>query len=274
MTVPTIGYARHEGRHIAYQVVGEGSRDIVFYPRLDLRTSSCSGRNRIFVARDPPLLLVLEAHPLRHAGHGRLGSNPAGCTSNRGVDGRRWDRCSTLPAPSRPPLLAWDMQGRWRCSTPRRGPERVSSLVLYNSYARAWRPHPITRRDSTRMPRRCSSPGSSASGALEAARLIAEPSIADEPGLIGVVGQGRAPHDVAERRPGPRATHLRTRCTRCASLYRGSDARAAPHRQSSGSRRPMPGHSSRGFPTSLTWSWQVRTTGRSARNSPPRCRNS
>jgi pimeloyl-ACP methyl ester carboxylesterase len=32
VTVPPIRYARHEGQHIAYQVVGEGPRDVVFMP--------------------------------------------------------------------------------------------------------------------------------------------------------------------------------------------------------------------------------------------------
>jgi hypothetical protein len=30
VTVPRIRYARHEGQHIAYQVVGDGPQDVVF----------------------------------------------------------------------------------------------------------------------------------------------------------------------------------------------------------------------------------------------------
>jgi class 3 adenylate cyclase len=134
VTVPPIRYARHEGQHIAYQVVGEGPRDVVFMPDWI--------SNVELFWEEPHFARFLR----RVASFSRLilfdmrGTGSSDPIRPLGLPTEEWmaDVEAVLDAAGSPgaTLVGLGHAGQMAMLHAATRPERVSSLVLYNSYAR------------------------------------------------------------------------------------------------------------------------------------------
>ena len=84
MDAPEVLYVKTtDDAHIAYQVFGEGSFDLVFVSGFASNVEQCGARARGRVGRSRAY------HRLRPSRHGALGSHPAGDPADAGSDGRR-----------------------------------------------------------------------------------------------------------------------------------------------------------------------------------------
>ncbi len=134
MTVPPIRYARHEDRHIAYQVVGEGPRDIVFIPDWI--------SNVELFWEEPHFVRVIR----RFSSFSRLilfdmrGTGASDPIPQDALPTEEWmaDVEAVLDAAGseQAAVIGMGHAGQMAMLYAATRPERVSSLVLYNSYAR------------------------------------------------------------------------------------------------------------------------------------------
>ena len=181
MTVPEIRYARHEGQHIAYQVVGDGPRDVVFIPDWI--------SNVELFWEEPHLVRFLR----RLASFSRLilfdmrGTGSSDPIPQSALPTEEWmaDVEAVLDAAgsTSASLVGMGHAGQMAMLHAATRPERVSSLVLYNSYARlaAAPDYPEGMDEASQQFFLSELERLWGTGRL--AKLLG-PSIADEPGLV------------------------------------------------------------------------------------------
>jgi class 3 adenylate cyclase len=134
VTVPRIRYARHEGQHIAYQVVGDGPRDVVFIPDWI--------SNVELFWEEPHFARFFR----RVASFSRLimfdmrGTGSSDPIPHAALPTEEWmaDVEAVLDAAgsAQASLIGMGHAGQMAMLHAATRPERVSSLVLYNSYPR------------------------------------------------------------------------------------------------------------------------------------------
>ena len=227
-------YASSGDLSIAYRTFGEGEIDLVIVPGFVSHVELLWEHPTIGPLHAPPFVLRPGDH-LRQARAGAL--RPARPARRRSKS--RWTtftRCSMRPAARGRRCSGSPRAGRCRCCSPPRYPERVSSLVLYGTYARMLQAPDYPAGVPDRALDRWGEMRAPRLGRTGRRRGLGAERCAGDPRVRTMVGAAAAAGDEPGRRDRADRPLPRDRRARGAAGDRGADAGPAP-RATTGSSR-------------------------------------